>query len=56
MSSDFVRQAVVVCTGKKDAVSVAFNVTLANNDVAVAVNLCGVHGSLSFVVTGNDLL
>jgi len=49
-------QAFVVSASKKDAVAVALYITLANNDVAVAVNLCGIHGSLSLVVTCNDLL
>jgi hypothetical protein len=49
-------QAIVVRACEEDGVAVALGVTLANNDVAVAVNLCGVHGSLSLVVTCNDLL
>jgi len=36
-------QAFVVSACEKDGVAVALGVTLANNDVAVAVNLCGIH-------------
>ena len=49
-------QALVVRAPVDRLVAVALNATLANNEVSVAVNLCGVHGSLSLVVTCNDLL
>ena len=37
-------EAFVVCASEENAVAIALGVTLADNDVAVAVNLCGVHG------------
>ena len=54
--ADLATQAFVVRAPVEHLIAVAFHCTLANNDVAVAVNLCCIHGSLSFVVTGNDLL
>jgi hypothetical protein len=42
-SFDFAGQAFVVRACKKDAVAVALGVTLADNDVAESVHLCGVH-------------
>jgi hypothetical protein len=54
-SCNLFAEAVVVTASEKDAVAVAFNVTLADDDVAVAVNLCGVHGSFSFVVMDDGL-
>ena len=41
--SGFEVQALVVCACEENAVAVALGVTLADDDVAVAVNLCGVH-------------
>jgi hypothetical protein len=32
----------------ENLIAIALGVTLANNDVAVAVNLCGVHGASPF--------
>jgi hypothetical protein len=43
-------EAFVVCASEKDAVTIALGVTLANNDVAVAVNLCGVHDQDPFTM------
>ena len=36
-------QAFVVSASEKDGVAVALYITLADNDVAVAVNLCCIH-------------
>ena len=56
MSNKLPVQAFVVSAREEDAVAVAFTVTFANNDVAEAVNLCCVHGSLSEVVLMDGLL
>ena len=49
-------QAFVVSASEKDAVAVALPITLADDDVAEAVDLCGVHGSFSEVVLSDGLL
>jgi tRNA pseudouridine-54 N-methylase len=41
--SKLAAKALVVSASKKDAVAVALYITSANNDVAVAVNLCCIH-------------
>ena len=43
--SKFAVKALVVSASEKDAVAIAFYITLANNDVAEPINLCGVHGT-----------
>ena len=40
---DLAVKAIVVRAPTKDLIARAFYFTLANNDVAVAVNLCGIH-------------
>ena len=39
-------QAFVVCAREENAIAVALGVTLADNHIAVAVNLCGIHKAL----------
>lgn len=41
--SKLAAKALVISPSEKDGVAVAFHFTSANNDVAMAVNLCGVH-------------